>query len=430
MKNYLLSLYENSDIIDIPSKAGWFKSENSYHFITRSTGNKLYLNDCIQKFTVEIYADLEQENVIKAFVEEVGRVSLKCNVGILFLYRLAALLMRMILAPEECVRAEITLVGQSAVTIARTFLRTMQNDVDTVNIDSDRIGYIRDTLLLIQDTPVIFASSDPDNKSTQNRISQVKSWINTGLIESTKVVGLYVFCIQKFSKSYPLEETVVLDVDRFDILKHEDSFERMQSVIVEMIEFSGEHWINEFRKEYKYRCMLENESHRMLPLVLAISAVIKRMFHSPEFNRILDAGEDEIRRQLSTSRDIVGIFKDKVIHLIEKGAIIISNRNNAKQGDEYKMIFYDASFYYLTKKVFDEICILANIDLKSCLYVKQKLIEREMVKLYRYESGSNRDLEIDFQVKYSENQKKNLSGFAIKREFFDELGGIALYERR
>lgn len=426
IRNHLLFLYESAEINEIPSKSGWFKNGNRYCFVTGNDENAIYFNENIKKFTVNKFMDLEEEKIVRAFVEETGKDAEYWNLAILFLYRMSALLLRLTLGSEDNVQSSITLIGESSEIIARTFLRTMQNTVDIINIDTDRIGYIRETVLLIRDTPIIIMSSDPNSRSTQNRLKEVRNWINSGYIEGNRNARSYIFCIRKFSKSYPLDETLVIDTEKIRIPGDRQLFEKMQSLVVKKIENSGNHWVNELHKEYERQCLTERGSKKILPMLLAISAVIKRMFQLTELDNVLTYTETKIRRQFSTQSGIMEIFKENVLQLVEKGDICILDRNSVENTEENRTVFYDNNYYYFTNTVLEKTFALSNIDMKSGLYLKQLLSERELLKRYKSEIG--RDLEIDFMVQF-DYEKKVLSGIAIKREFFDEVGGISLYER-
>lgn len=172
--------------------------------------------------------------------------------------------------------------------------------------------------------------------------------------------------------------------------------------------------------------VIKRGSKKILPMLLAISAVIKRMFRLTELDNVLTYTETKIRRQFLTQSGIMEIFKENVLQLVEKGDICILDRNSVENTEENRTVFYDDNYYYFTNAVLERTFALSNIDMKSGLYLKQLLSERELLKRYKSEIG--RDLEIDFMVQF-DYEKKVLSGIAIKREFFDEVGGISLYER-
>lgn len=82
-----------------------------------------------------------------------------------------------------------------------------------------------------------------------------------------------------------------------------------------------------------------------------------------------------------------------------------------------------------TKNVLDRICDMSKINRRSLLYVKQQFYERRFLKTYKNLGTYSRELQVDFRVTTKDGKTEDLSGLAIKREFWDEIGGIGLFER-
>lgn len=92
------------------------------------------------------------------------------------------------------------------------------------------------------------------------------------------------------------------------------------------------------------------------------------------------------------------------------------------------VVYYDDLHYYFPKTAFQEIGSRCGLDSKSLLFIKQQLISEGFVKQYRATGGRCSELEADIFVGNA-GSKRKLSVFAIKKEFWDTAGGIALYER-
>ena len=122
--------------------------------------------------------------------------------------------------------------------------------------------------------------------------------------------------------------------------------------------------------------------------------------------------------------------RTKVEDLAGLEIIYFIDRNKISYITSDSVIYYDDEFYYFTSKVLNFICQRTNIDYKTLLLIKQQLAEQNLIKLYKNRSSCNRDLGIDFLVCSLNGERKRLSGLAIKRQFWNKIGGIALEERR
>ena len=433
LRKQLVVAYEEVTPIRIPFKVGWFQSTEKWHFWTSKDKGTMLLTDFMKEFSVVEYRNVTAGEIFGDIAEYMKNVRNERVMAVLLIIRLIALLGRM--TTETGVGLNILIVGEQAEEVAKVYLRTMHNSVDIVNLDADRISIIREHAKKLQDTPLIFVIANPDSKSTQNRMKEVMSWMNAGYVEGMKVNIPYVFCSQRISKEFPFKETIVLDVNENDISLECDVFDKLQSFIISLIENSGEYWSKKLTSKY-----IETKQKKVnvrYSLIEAVVGIVLMMIESAENNdnieiikQTLKVGLEEIEKQFkSQSGIIVNSFQQKIIELVDVGNIVVVNKEKVPVNIDSLLVFYDQEYYYFTKYVLQHIGTEARFDSKSMLFMKQQLVEQGVVKLYRYVEGHKRDLEIDFIIYNAYGEKKRLSGFAIKRSFWDELGGIDLYER-
>lgn len=428
MFSQLNLLYEDADIIELPFKAGWFQTENKWHFWTDS-GDYFLLSEQVKKFSADYFENLDANVTIASFLDTIlNGCTSQYIMAILLTFRVSALLGRLVenVSPP----LSLTIIGKEARQVAETYLRTMHNEVDIINLDSDRIGNIRKRVNNLQDTPVIFVSSEPNSKSTQNRIREARSWMNTGVMEGMKVTVPFVFCLTSFSKEYPLADTVVINASKYILPNGNLFFAQIQSMVISNIESSGEYWVSELRKQFK-------KNRGQLALFKAVNRLLLKMFESDldattnaKLKELFRSGEEEIERQFSLKGGILlETFRESVLRLVDGGSLLVVDKDKCPNSSNTMHVFYDNMCYYLIQDIFDFICQQANIDSKSVLSIKQQLLEQDFVKIYRHNGFHNRELVIDFIVRNACGQKINLSGLAIRREFFDNVGGVTLFER-
>ena len=72
---------------------------------------------------------------------------------------------------------------------------------------------------------------------------------------------------------------------------------------------------------------------------------------------------------------------------------------------------------------------MSGIDAKTSLHIKRELRFLSMLKMYQKTGNRQEETNIDFRITNAYGQRKDLSGMAILRKFWDEIGGIALCER-
>lgn len=438
MRGYLLRMIETSEIIKLPLKAGWFEQEESWRFWTAKSADKMLLSEQIKKFYVDKFPELCAEDVVTDFQNiSDGIADCKEYVGMLLILRLCAIFAR--LTVNLPLEIGVAIVGEKSLEVAEGFLRTMHNNVDIVNLDADRMGKIQKQVELLQDTPAIFVSSDPDSKSTRNRLQRVMSWLRSGYIEGSEVDIPFVFCLKRFSKFYPLDDIVLLDADEILIPKGSAAaFAQLQNYIIQNVEKAGSYYVHELRRMYKKEKSEAEDENKFLLLVQVVVDVVLQMFNrkitEDSYNKLeelLYSGEDNIITQLKKgSNTLLEVFQKKVEDLVGLEIIYFIDRNKISYITSDSVIYYDDEFYYFTSKVLNFICQRTNIDYKTLLLIKQQLAEQNLIKLYKNRSSCNRDLGIDFLVCSLNGERKRLSGLAIKRQFWNKIGGIALEERR
>lgn len=444
----LMQMFEKSDIKEIPSRAGWYKFKNGWWFYTAEKTNSLFHNEQIKEFHSRDFGDLNTAEVIKSILKDVEKASNTEYIGGLLILRLFALLGRFM--KEGPLGVCITIVGEEAKDIAEKFLRTMENDVDIANLDSDNISSIKKQAKSLRDTPLILRAYDPDNKSTQNRIKTIMSWAENGYLEQVEITIPFVFCISSFSKHYPLNKMIVFDADKIKFPTESMALEKLQYLIVSKIEESGEYWRQRLQKgilvqEKYWRIECVGETYmdswrpnaKLVSMMDRIVSVMLEMFRNEldkadydMLQKLLYSGHKEISRQFSMRGDmLVELFKEEVIRCVDRGIVHIVNVNKTpRQGKPH--IYYDQKYYYFVAGTWEVIMKQMKTDNKSILYIKQQLIDQEMVKLYKHTGVNGRDLNVDFRV-YSgwKEDYECISGFAINRMFWDEIGSIALAER-
>lgn len=431
LQNSLIEKIEKLDSIEIPYKAGWFVTEDKIHFWTGDDDPNL-LSEEIKCFKIENFEEIDVETVLTSL----RSASISKNTGAMFMIRLSALFERLV-GDAPC-GMKVVIVGESAETIAKQYLCVMQTKSDIVNLDFDRINYIRGKMKYIQDTPIIFISTDLDSKSSQNRMKEILGLIDSGYVEGEKITISAVFCLQNYTKSIPLNDVILLDASEISVSEKRVLFSMFQNLVISEIEKTGLFWIEDLRRNYNIYAITYRNEHKLMPLLYAIHQTLLKMFDvsmvghkaHKELKTLMDDGIKYIKKQFSACENmLINIFREKIVNLVETDRLVVLNRYKATGSLNCLIIYYDEECYYFVNRTLDFVCKEAKINSKALLYIKQQLVFQELNKMYRTSINGRRDLEIDFRVTLKDNQKKDLSGFAIKRKFFDVLGGIALYER-
>ncbi len=438
MQKMLISMFESADSIVIPGRPGWFNINERWHFWNNTEESSIFLNEEMRKFRVDQFDVLDAGAVVKTLVNNLMKSENKKYASVLLIIRLVALLGR--LATDDPFRIGVTLIGNGAESVAMAYLRTMNNNIDIVNIDSDRISVIREKMKILQDTPMIFVSSNPNSRSTQNRIREVTSWMQSGYVEGDKTQIPYIFCLQKFSKEYPLDSTIVLNIEEKEKFGDKILYAKIQALIIKIIETSGTYWVEQCKciHEKTKDEEIQGDTDKVKKLIATIVMVVSKMFDSDsvgqkthyELCELLHIGMEEIQQQFSIKTGVIlEVFREKVVQLVSKKRVLMEMREKVSQGMKLPVIYFDADHYYFTKNSMNSICSEALIGEKSILHVKQQLADQDALKMYKNGNEHNRELEVDFWVCNAYGQRKTLSGLAIKRRFFDEIGEVELCER-
>lgn len=432
MRKILIEILENIQIQEIPFSPGWYRKGNEWIFWT-AANDPLLLDNYINRFTVEKFSGITAEDAVGSLLDYVEGMNGIEFAGVFLDYRLFALLGRLMGDAGVC--AGITLIGDNAEKFAGMLLRTMDNDVDTLNLGTDRIGKMYDKIAMLQDTPVMCIVPNPDTKTVQNQVGKILNCMQAGCIEGKRVSILFVFVLRHFSKFFPLDETVVIDTAKMRIGEDTSSFLKFQYVFISILETSGTYWVDKLREMYKF--YVDNNEDKVMAKIMAINEITLKIFDADrigeqkfmKLKRVLHEGENEIKHQLYLKTGILTeVFCSRIKELVDAGHVSVIKKEDVPANHNEMIIYYDEECYYFVKEVLMKICDKTGIDSKSILSIKQQLISQNYVKIW-HTGSSHRDLEIDFSVHTSCGQKKTLSGFAILKSFFDKVGGVSLYER-
>ncbi len=443
LREKLFGLYEEAEMVELPFLAGWFLICGKWHFWVQSEEVDLLAGEIISQFTMDTFCKKQGKEVTDNLLGMFSYIENSAILSVLLIFRLLALTSR--LAADSPPPMGLTLIGRNSVKLAKRLLSTMGCEAgwDVINLDSDRLGLIRKAVSRLQDTPIIIASVASNNRSTQNRLQEIMSWLDAGLMEGQKITFPFIFCLQNFSPVYPLDNTVVLALDEMQIPDDFKAFGELQEFIIQQVENGGEYWAGEFRSRYgKLQQILPYEAREtILHISKAVVPTVLKMLDSEgegqeKIQEFFDAGLDEIRRQFTAgSNTLLELFKRGVIELADSGILPIRGlQMNASVSDssdlkpDTKAVYYDDLHYYFSKTVFQEIGVRCGLDGKSLLFIKQQLVDAGFVKQYRKTGRRCSELGVDIFVG-NIGSKKKLSVFAIKKEFWDTAGGIALYER-
>lgn len=434
MQHELVNLYEETQETELPYLAGWFHLGQKWTFWIRKEENLPLVSDVIEKFTMRTFPSLDAESIADELFSAEESFGGQENMGILLIFSTVALLSRLV--TDSPLQVGLTLVGAEAMKIARTCLCTMDtggSNCDIVNLDADRMDRIQANLQNLQDTSLVLVSSDPDNKSTRNRLFRIKSWMESGYVEGRKVTVPFVFCLQIISPLYPLDSTVVIMADEVAIPDGFEAFAKLWAFIVSIVEEGGDYWPKELKRQYRAFEEDWDKDENFLRICDAVAATVFEMLSLDEernarLNEVFGAGMYGIENQLDTGTDaIVEIFKSGVAELVDaKKIAVLRICSDAARGN--RDMYYDKRFYYFPESVLEYIQEELEFDRKAMLFVKQTLAADGFVKQYRTTGTCRSELETDIWIGTGET-KERYSVFAVKRCFWDEFGGIPLCER-
>lgn len=432
MQNLLVQMLNYAQVTEIPFYPGWWNQNGKWRFVMVEDEENLFPSEIIRQFHMERITGLTVKEIVEELSVEIKEIH-QSYVGALLIYRVNALMVRLL--GELSFSSGIALIGEKAEAVAKTFLRTMQNEVDVINLDADAMRMIQKRIKMLQDTPVIFKISNPDSRTVQYKLEKIMSCMQTGYMEGIKVSRIFVFCLERFSSYFPLEDLIVLDTDRLKIEETRYCYAKFQNYVIQEIENSGEYWVKEMKRLYEGN--IKDDTDKRISLAQTIVSILSKMLNLDEMREqpyeglksVLVYGKDEMERQL-TSREgiLLETFRERVIDLVDVGKICVVDRNKIPVGEGCEMIYHDREYYYFTKKTVNLICSLSNMDFRSLLSLKKQLAEQEALKQYVQTTNRRREYETDFRVRNTDGKCNDLSGLAIKREFFDGIGGIGLYE--
>ena len=434
MQHELVKFYEETQETELPYLAGWFHLGQKWTFWIRKEENLPLVSDVIEKFTMRTFPSLDAESIADELFSAEGSFDGQENMGILLIFSAVALLSRLV--TDSPLQVGLTLVGTEAMKIARACLCTMDtggSNCDIVNLDADRMDRIQANLQILQDTSLVLVSSDPDNKSTKNRLSRIKSWIESGYVEGRRVTVPFVFCIRKISPLYPLDSTVVIMTDEITIPDGFEAFSKLWAFIVSTVEEGGDYWPKEFKRQYRAFEEDWDKDENFLRVCDTVSATVFEMLsldkdRNARLNEAFGAGINSIENQLDARKDaIVEIFKSGVAELADAKKIVVL-RICSDATPANSDVYYDEEFYYFPKGVMGYIQEELEFDRKAMLFIKQTLAADGFVKQYRTTGTCRSELEIDIWIGTGETRER-YSVFAVKRCFWDEFGGIPLCER-
>lgn len=435
MQKQLSAQFGEKKEIVLPSLAGWFQLYEKWFFCTQSADIKFMANEIINRFAANSLKCDNVDEIVDGLTKVMGETGNLAALGVLLIYRLLALFARLTI--DSPPPMGLTLIGNNAVKLAEDLLSTMQckDRGNIINLDSDRINQIRKNLKDMQDSPFIFVSTNMDGKSVSNRVREIISWLDSGIMEGKKITFPFIFCLQRISPMFPLDSTIVLSVDDCQVTNGFETFAKLQFYIISQVENGGIYWVKEFRNQYdRLREELQNEEVKpILHISKAVTSTVLKMLglegeRRKVLQNIFDHGLDEIKQQIfADSSVLVEIFKEKVIQLVDSEILVVVKRQTDYLKTEKSVVYYDSDFYYFTTEILQVIVEKSGLSRSSILYIKRELAQMNVIRQYNKTSERRSEFFCDISVG-SLNQKR-VSAVKVIRGFWDEIGGIALYER-
>lgn len=424
MQKRAIMLYQQSKTVKLPAFPGWYDMEGQYLFWARNRGDEMLRNKEIECFELRYIEDrgIDGEKIQKIIdnrnIDEVGA---------LLLIRLIALLGRV--CSEEPIASELVLYGDTALEVAKRLLSVSIARNNIINLDTDRINVIRSKVRKTRDDAVIFVVTNPESKSTQNRIRDIISWFDSGYIEGDRVTAPYIFCVKKLSQSTPGENCILLNTELISVYDWEFLFDVLQSCWIDAIEQSGSFIVEQLKKILKQQ--ETKETGELVSLSRCIASVTSSHICSGEpqvLQKILEAGVRAIESQSQSGQDhIMDIFHSTIEDMADKGRLRFCpyTRDAVYKTD---VIYYNDQYYYFTSAVMTSFCNVIHGSNKFLLSLKQQLAESDYLKLYR-QAGKSRELQVDIILRNEGNIQRYVSVVAVKSSFWDDIGGVCLWER-
>lgn len=424
----VINLFDLAEIQYIPALPGWYENEGTYCFWRQCKKLEMLSNTEIKNFNLR-YLEKQGAETVKSLFCNTKSFEIK-EIGILLIVRLIALLGR--LCTEESISLGVILYGDTAMTVARKLLSVSEDENNIFNLDTDRINTIRLKAKKMRENTMIFVLTDPDNKSTQNRIKEIFSWYRSGYIESSKVTVPYIFCMNTLSTHIPLENCIILDADLVKSSEWEKPFTALQSYWVDLIESSGVYKVERLQSYMGKGEMSSKQKLKALNNCIVKETVMSLQSENEKedgVKKLLEIGKEALERQIEEHEKPVELFRSMVLQSADRRDIDFCRYKDIMTEYKSNIVYYDEKYYYFTKNILQKICEKGKMDSKSLLMIKQQLISMGVVKLYRNTGNHSRELQIDITIRNTSKANNTLSVFAIQRSFWDELGKICLYER-
>lgn len=439
LQKQLILLFDVTKETVIPSLPGWFLKSGVWNFWTWDANVDLFASSDIRRFVANSIRPQSISEIFEEISDIADRIDNIKSFSVILIFRFLALFSRLVVSCPPAMG--LVFVGKGATELEGLVSTMKRNDGNSiVNLDTDRIGVIRNYVYSLQDSPAFFVSSNSHIKSTRNRLFEVLSWLDTGFLEGKKITFPFVFCVSQLSKDYLVDGMVIIHLDEVQFSEAFSTFAKLQSVLTERITNSGEHWITQFRKEYgKLEKKLPiKERKTILHLAQAIVSTVSAMLDIGDGDEDLDveerklqeifaAGIDEIRNQISSdAQPILESFRVGVIKMIDSGKIFVVDVKKTTT-KEVPLIYFDSGYYFFTNDTLKYICEENGLDSRAILFFKQQLDDIGMIKKYRQTGNRSSEFLVDIFLEYP--MRRRISVLAVKKEFWDKIGGIALYER-
>lgn len=422
--------YDREVSVMIPSKAGWYISEGHYQFCSRESVESCMTHEESMRYSFPRSVNMDPmkllEQIQKIFDPE------KCpEIPVLLYARLISLLGRIL--TDKMLEISFTIVGENAKMIASKLCSTFEADRNVISLDAECIGEIKKRIQEVRDIPMIIAVSNPNNRSTQNRMDTIRSIQEDGMLGGRKTEVTFIYCIRALSEQTPLEKTVMVEetaMAKVEIQEIKKLFDLLQNQVVDCIEAYHGDMIQYYKMDVGRIKRPDERLKEECKVIKNLVVNILRFCKLPEqyveyIQNFLSIGEEEISHRMENQSDIyLDFFKKTVMALTNGNRLKFSSR---EMNEKFKVntVCWDENYYYFDSDCMSRICKAANI--RSSIYVKQQLAEKRLIKLYG--NKRRREMQTDITAYDNEGNPKRISVTAIKRNFWDTLGGIELWER-
>lgn len=377
--------YDNEVSVMIPSKAGWHMGEGHYRFYSRES-----VESCMAHEESMQYSFLRSGNADPMkLLEQIQKIfdPEKCpEIPVLLYARLISLLGRIL--TDKMPELSFTIVGENAKMIASKLCSTFEADRNVISLDAECIGEIKKRIQEVRDTPMIIVISNPNNRSTQNRMDTICSIQEDGMLDGRKTEVTFVYCIRALSEQTPLEKTVMVEeaaMAKVEMQEIKKLFDLLQTQVVDCIEAYHGDMVQNYKMDAGRIKRPGERLKEACRVVKNLVVNILRFCKLPEqyveyIQNFLSIGEEEISRRMGNQPDIyLDLFKKTVVALTNDNRLKFSSREGNKKF-KVSTVCWDENYYYFDSDCMSRICKDANIS--SSIYVKQQLAEKGLIKLY------------------------------------------------